>query len=305
MFYLKLAKFVILIGLTGEILAQDLSRDNSCNAVLDQIVNVTKKIDFKDETEIIRVFKNLENIKALESLTKEYLNSGNSLQKLIDNVTVEVVNSKAGERASLYRRLSIATESGSINWIKEELKNNNTKDELEGYLFSDDKKVVKLLLACGANPNIYNAEGMTPLHMAVNDLDLKTTRMLLYRKANPNAKIKIGELTWGDKSKVTPLLLILNKLKELLDTKSEISERIMDIYTKVIEALLINGADVKLKNPEGQSALAIAKDILRIIRFNNFQLQQQYKNCPPLISSKNQKAIENIISMLIKYGARK
>lgn len=277
-----------------------------CSKDAQEIATIAKNMDIKSELELLRILDNLQNIKRLEALAEKYLSSGNNVQDLKNNILEEFIDAKSGANASWYRKLQTAIDYNAIDWIKLALKNADGKNVLEGYLFSDDRKILKLLLAAGADPNVTNPEGLTPLHRAVNDLDLKAVRMLLYRKANPNAKIKPGGLSWGNKSKLTPLLLILGKLKGLLDNQVEVSDMILDNYTKIIEALLINGAEVKAKNAEGQSSLSIAKDILRIITFNNFQLQQQYKNCPIalIVNNKKQKAVENIISLLVKYGAR-
>ncbi len=67
------------------------------------------------------------------------------------------------------------------------------------YVWSQQNDKVQNLLARGANPNLPDADGDTPLHGAAQRGNLKLLEMLLAAGAEPNAKNKLGgtALMWA------------------------------------------------------------------------------------------------------------
>ena len=51
---------------------------------------------------------------------------------------------------------------------------------------------MRYLISLGANINASNDEGMTPLHLAVQIVNIRTTKDLLLRGANRNAETTDG-----------------------------------------------------------------------------------------------------------------
>jgi len=63
---------------------------------------------------------------------------------------------------------------------------------LLAYVWRDDKERTEKLLAHGANANVQDADGDTPLHGAAQNDNVEIARLLLDKGANPNAKNKLG-----------------------------------------------------------------------------------------------------------------
>jgi ankyrin repeat protein len=70
---------------------------------------------------------------------------------------------------------------------------------LTWYVWGGKEQTVKSLLERGANPNLADADGDTPLHGAAQRGNVKLLQMLLAAGANPNAKNKVGgtALMWA------------------------------------------------------------------------------------------------------------
>lgn len=95
--------------------------------------------------------------------------------------------------------LIAAAASGNIEFIKRLITNDNInqKDErgnsaLHWAVYYGHQEVVELLLANGADPNIYNKSGVTPLMTAAWFGDKKTIDYLIEKGANPEATDKEG-----------------------------------------------------------------------------------------------------------------
>jgi hypothetical protein len=92
----------------------------------------------------------------------------------------------------------------------------------------DRGAVVRLLVKAGADPNIRDADGNTPLH---GDLDEAAARALIDLRANVNAQNKRGE---------TPLM--------------------WTSYENIVEILLNAGADIATRSGAGKTALDLARE---------------------------------------------
>uniref|UniRef100_A0ABD2WPN2 PRANC domain-containing protein n=1 Tax=Trichogramma kaykai TaxID=54128 RepID=A0ABD2WPN2_9HYME len=101
----------------------------------------------------------------------------------------------------------------------------------------EHKKIVELLLRRGANPNLANKNGLTPLHTLCSRKDSNYELMQLFFQICDDIKQPVQVDTW-DKSGNTPLHVAL-KLK----------------HFKVVELLLKRGANANLANEEGSTHL--------------------------------------------------
>jgi hypothetical protein len=79
-------------------------------------------------------------------------------------------------------------------------------------MFKNDK-ILKLLLAKGADPNIEDNEGKTPLYWAIFTENSEATNILLQHGANPNKPDKIGNtpLSIAEKYKKQSIVKIIKK----------------------------------------------------------------------------------------------
>lgn len=109
-------------------------------------------------------------------------------------------------------------------------------------------KVVQALLNSGADPNITNAEGDTPLAFAVLNGHTETVELLL--------SLPVKSVNVASKNKYVPLMCACQMG-----------------YTKIVELLVWNGANVNFANIHGQTSLMLAcinghTEIVRVLLNN-------------------------------------
>ena len=133
----------------------------------------------------------------------------------------------------------------SVGWDAAE--DTLTDDGIPG----NDADVVEALLAGGANPNVVNNAGMTPL-LVVLTLDgvsrlavEAAVNSLLSAGADPNVIRPDG---------LSPLHIVLN----YPESRSIKAHRIVQESIALVEALLGAGADPDVKNPQGDTPLHVA-----------------------------------------------
>jgi hypothetical protein len=102
------------------------------------------------------------------------------------------------------------------------------------YALLCDAERVKKLLEEGADPNIRDGDGNTPLHFAASKGCAEVARLLLEHGADPNAQDKSGE---------TPLHVAASMG-----------------HVDVVRLLLERGADPSIRNREGKTPLDIARE---------------------------------------------
>jgi ankyrin repeat protein/serine/threonine protein kinase len=146
----------------------------------------------------------------------------------------------------------------------------------------NEQKIMKILLEYGANPNLKDVSGQTPLHLAIVDDKIEIVKLLLEYLVDYNLKDNLGN---------TPLTLAIKKNR-----------------IEIVELLLQYGADVNLKDDEGRSPLylAIMDNNIRIV-----ELLLRYGANPNLKDDLGDTLLhiavqENnleIIKLLIGYGA--
>jgi ankyrin repeat protein len=143
--------------------------------------------------------------------------------------------------------------------------------------YPEGAQITKLLLESGANPNLANLDGETPLMSAEGFIYREPwgvsshviTKELLARGADPNARSKTG---------TTPLILAAGQpnhddasfLQELIDAGADVNAADEDGQTALMAAaekghvskvrlLLDNGANVNARDKSGKTALQYAR----------------------------------------------
>ena len=109
---------------------------------------------------------------------------------------------------------AVIAKKGSYEWTKEILRHDKNIDAMGGslegsplmwaLLFRSPIQVIKLLLEKGANPNLHNKSGATPLmaasfpneEMKVSFIDPQVIRLLLNYKVDITVKNKEGKTAW-------------------------------------------------------------------------------------------------------------
>ena len=134
----------------------------------------------------------------------------------------------------------------------------------------DDSQLAKMLLAKGANVN-RRSGGNTPLHRAVMDGKLQFVKLLIDHGADLDATGVTGD---------SPLMLAANDVRRrifnlLVDSGANIHARsqphgwtalmwaVRAESLDIVRLLLKLGADVRVKNRNGRTALALAEELLR------------------------------------------
>ncbi len=132
-------------------------------------------------------------------------------------------------------------------------------------------RIVKLLIANGANVNAPDSYGDTPLHKAATFADPKIVRLLLRAGANPNARAARGETplhyaarekfdTTKDRRPVISQLLKSGGNINIQDSNgaTPIHGAVIIGNSEMVEYLLEHGAAVDAKNIHGMTPLHVA-----------------------------------------------
>lgn len=142
----------------------------------------------------------------------------------------------------------------------------------------DYSQYMKLLLKAGGNVNVATEEeGLTPLMMACGNLELAYVKQMIRYGADVNRRDKSGETALhkicmqGD--------FFMNKT-ELMEKYSDFSE-ISEIAKEIAEVLLAHGAELSIKNQEGETALNLVnrygyKSIGKILAARNTQFDSDF-----------------------------
>ena len=112
---------------------------------------------------------------------------------------------------------------------------------------SKQRRVIGLLIDAGADVNLPDSGGVTPLHRAVRARGADAVRELLARGARVDARLKNGGST--------PLHLAVGP-SGASGTAGAVDEQV-----EIITALLEHGADPEALDAKGRSALAAARNV--------------------------------------------
>ncbi|KAL4225843.1 polymerase member 15 [Mactra antiquata] len=103
----------------------------------------------------------------------------------------------------------------------------------------------------GANPNFKDAEGRTPLHLAVSQQHKRSMDLLLEKNADVNAQDKNGD---------TPLHLSQRSKQEKLSASRSSKTWSNDTNIQIVYFLLEKGADLHIKNSVGETPIDLIRD---------------------------------------------
>jgi ankyrin repeat protein len=123
----------------------------------------------------------------------------------------------------------------------------NDKIPILATIFNDEPEILQLLLRAGADPNLPDANGVTPVSAAASAGYIEMAEILLEGGADPN----IPDI-YGD----TPLMAVLKEYQ--LDF---LSENQAEVYETIVEILLEAGADPNMPDGEGATPLSYAINI--------------------------------------------
>jgi ankyrin repeat protein len=122
--------------------------------------------------------------------------------------------------------IPIMVATGSTNPVSDKYAHNSNK-------LKENVEILKMLLKSGANANYRDKSGRTPLLNAVYHGRLHSVSLLLDFGANPDAVSEVG---------FTPLMYA--------------AEHCMP---EIARELVVAGADAKIKSPEGETAVEMAR----------------------------------------------
>ncbi|OMJ65859.1 hypothetical protein SteCoe_37517 [Stentor coeruleus] len=130
-------------------------------------------------------------------------------------------------------------------------------------------ELCQYLLTQGADPNLSNIIGETPLHIAVDNSDFDLAELLLQHKAEPNCMTIDGETPLhhsafiGDR-KIMNILLSYGADPNIIDTtlgRSPLHCAVQCEHSECVQLLLSYGADVTIEDKEGCSPMSTCENI--------------------------------------------
>ena len=158
------------------------------------------------------------------------------------------------------------------NWVRSNapdvnVKNNNGQSLLHAAVRGDNKNLLEILLAMGANVNVQDNAGDTPLHWALRDPNIDVVQLLINNRANVNIQNNKGQ---------TPLHILVWP-RTIADERLPFQSKI-----KACEMLLANGANVETADKNGWTPLT------------------QQESCTPQ-SKEGREYREEVLQLMQKY----
>lgn len=137
---------------------------------------------------------------------------------------------------------------------------------------------VRALLAVGANPDIPDQAGFSPLAHAVNQGDWRSAKALIEEHADPGRTAgNAFNLRWAvDKGDLRMVELLLSASTEAIVSATSVHGAPLSVaarrgHTKIVAALLRAGADIRATDSSGNDAFALAvqhgnRDVVSLMR---------------------------------------
>jgi ankyrin repeat protein len=150
----------------------------------------------------------------------------------------------------------------------------------------DDIVAAQQLLAAGTDPDVVDSGGCSALAWAVRYHRTRMALLLLSAGANPNgASVRPGDLTLLMEASAEGRLDLVNALLSAgadpnIQSKRNVRSALMIAadhgHLNVVQALIAAGADCGLRDFEGNTALDIAKLVLKTKAFMFADMKAQY-----------------------------
>lgn len=127
-------------------------------------------------------------------------------------------------------------------------------------LRNDRYKLIKLLLEIGADVNLKDGDGNTPLFYVLDDINLDAAELLLKNGADVNIQGRIGQTPlFIARSKDAVNLLIQYKVsvnaREFRNSRTRLFSLTQQGELELVEVLVENGADINIQDRIGQTPL--------------------------------------------------
>lgn len=134
---------------------------------------------------------------------------------------------------------------------------------------------MEVFLKLGANPNVKDSEGITPLMKAVESGNTKVVKLLLELGANIDAQDNHGNTALMFAMPKQEIRIPKHLRKYAINYQSAQRLRLKDVFSTIIATILLEAsADFTIQNNNGQTALDIAKenqrpDIVKLLKKHN------------------------------------
>ncbi|AYO90343.1 ankyrin repeat family protein [Fowlpox virus] len=172
-------------------------------------------------------------------------------------------------------------------------------------------EITKLLFSYGADINMVDRHGNSPLHYATENPDQRLTRLLLSKGANPNILNKTNKspLYYSIESDNPDITMLLIDKFIFNNTDPILSHAIKHYRKPILHALIENGASINARDKYGNTplhyAVSYCKDIdvikLLLERGVDVNAKSYIRNLTPLHSSYLKSP--RVLKLLLQYGA--